>query len=216
MTAGVATAPAPRATPAVRRLFRDHPLIPLTALLVALVVVLELVQPGTLSPNWVAIAIRAAIPLAILAGCQTMTMLTGGIDLSVGTVATMSAFIVATQAPIHDPAIAVLIALVPGVLIGLANGIGVGVFRVHPLIMTLGTSLIGTGVLQVYQRTVIATGTTDAKGYYQSDVAIPVGQTYSVVIVGRGFRPIVADDGVEVPANAENPFAVDATLRRSR
>ncbi len=44
-------------------------------------------------------------------------------------------------------------------LIGLANGIGVGVFRVHPLIMTLGTSLIGTGFLQVYQRTVIATGT---------------------------------------------------------
>ena len=43
-------------------------------------------------------------------------------------------------------------------LIGLANGIGVGVFRVHPLIMTLGTSLIGTGCLQVYQRTVIASG----------------------------------------------------------
>ena len=43
-------------------------------------------------------------------------------------------------------------------LIGLANGIGVGIFRVHPLIMTLGTSLIGIGCLQVYQRTVIATG----------------------------------------------------------
>ena len=63
---------------------------------------------------------------------------------------------------------------------------------------------------------VIATGTTDAKGYYQSDTAIPVGQTYSVVIIGRGFRPIVADDGVEIPTDAENPFAVDATLRRSR
>jgi Zn-dependent metalloprotease len=62
----------------------------------------------------------------------------------------------------------------------------------------------------------IATGTTDAKGYYQSDQALPVGQTYSVVIVARGFRPIIADDGVEVPANAENPFPVDATLRRSR
>ena len=87
-----------------------------------------------------------------------MTMLTGGIDLSVGTVATMSAFIMATQVVNHDPAIAILIALVPAVLIGLANGIGVGVFRVHPLIMTLGTSLIGTGCLQVYQRTVIASG----------------------------------------------------------
>ena len=50
------------------------------------------------------------------------------------------------------------IALVPALLIGLANGIGVGVFRVHPLIMTLGTSLIGVGLLQVYQRTVIACG----------------------------------------------------------
>ena len=39
-----------------------------------------------------------AFLLAILAGCQTLTMLTGGIDLSVGTVATMSAFIVAPLA----------------------------------------------------------------------------------------------------------------------
>jgi Zn-dependent metalloprotease len=63
---------------------------------------------------------------------------------------------------------------------------------------------------------VVATGTSDAKGYYQSDTAIAVGQTYSVVIIGRGFRPIVADDGLEVPTDAENPFPVDATLRRSR
>ncbi len=63
---------------------------------------------------------------------------------------------------------------------------------------------------------VLATGTSDAKGYYQSDKAIPIGQTYSVVIIGRGFRPIVADDGVDIPANASNPFPVDATLRRSR
>ena len=63
---------------------------------------------------------------------------------------------------------------------------------------------------------VIATGTTDAKGYYQSDKAIPIGQTYSIVIIGRGFRPIVANDGVDIPADAGSPFAVDATLRRSR
>ena len=102
---------------------------------------------------------KFAIPLALLAGCQTMTMLTGGIDLSVGTVATMAAFIVATQAVDNPAAVAMAIALVPALLIGFANGIGVGVFRVHPLIMTLGTSLIGIGCLQVYQRTVIATGT---------------------------------------------------------
>ncbi len=142
----------------IRRFMADYPIVPLIVLFILLVVVLELLRPGIVNERWIANTVKFAIPLAILAGCQTMTMLTGGIDLSVGTVATMSAFIVATQAPIHDPAIAVLIALVPGVLIGLANGIGVGIFRVHPLIMTLGMSLIGTGALQVYQRTVIATG----------------------------------------------------------
>ncbi len=85
-------------------------------------------------------------------------MLTGGIDLSVGTVATMAAFIVATQVTQHGLAAAILISMIPAVVIGVVNGIGAGVFRVHPLIMTLGTSLIGIGVLQVYQRTVIASG----------------------------------------------------------
>lgn len=142
----------------IRRFMADRPLVPLIILLIVIVGMLEVLRPGIVNERWVANTIKFAIPLAILAGCQTMTMLTGGIDLSVGIVATMSAFIMATQVTTHDPAVAILISLVPAVLIGLANGIGVGIFRVHPLIMTLGMSLIGTGVLQVYQRTVIATG----------------------------------------------------------
>ena len=144
----------------LKRLMSDYPLIPLILLLVLLVAVLQAMRPGIVNPAWVATTIKFAIPLAILAGCQTMAMLTGGIDLSVGTVATMAAFIVATQGVHHDPGVAIAIALIPAVVIGFANGIGIGVFRVHPLIMTLGTGLIGTGFLQVYQRTVIATGTS--------------------------------------------------------
>ncbi|MCA0003714.1 MULTISPECIES: ABC transporter permease [unclassified Mesorhizobium] len=142
----------------VKHFMADRPLIPLVILLVILVVILQILRPGIVNERWIANTIKFAIPLAILAGCQTMTMLTGGIDLSVGTVATMSAFIMATQAVNQDPAVAFLLAMMPAVMIGLVNGIGVGVFRVHPLIMTLGTSLIGTGFLQVYQRTVIASG----------------------------------------------------------
>ncbi|ESY86370.1 MULTISPECIES: ABC transporter permease [Mesorhizobium] len=142
----------------VKRFMADRPLIPLIILLVILVMILQILRPGIVNERWIANTIKFAIPLAILAGCQTMTMLTGGIDLSVGTVATMSAFIMATQIVSQDPAVAFLLAMMPAVLIGLVNGIGVGVFRVHPLIMTLGTSLIGTGCLQVYQRTVIASG----------------------------------------------------------
>jgi ribose transport system permease protein len=154
----MSTVTSTRAGPRWRRIVRDQPLIPLIVLLLALVVVLELLRPGIVNERWVANAIKFAIPLAILAACQTMTMLTGGIDLSVGIVATMSAFVMATQVTTQDPAFAILAALVPAALVGLANGIGVGIFRVHPLIMTLGMSLIVTGCLQVYQRTVLATG----------------------------------------------------------
>jgi ribose transport system permease protein len=142
----------------LRRFMSDYPIVPLIVLLVVLVVVLQFLRPGIVNERWIANTIKFSIPLAILASCQTLTMLTGGIDLSVGTVATMAAFIVATQVGLHGPPVAILIALIPAVLIGVANGIGIGVFRVHPLIMTLGTSLIGTGCLQVYQRTVIASG----------------------------------------------------------
>lgn len=144
----------------LKRFLRDQPLVPLIILLIGLVIVLEVLRPGIVNERWVANTIKFAIPLAILASCQTLTMLTGGIDLSVGIVATVSAFVMATQVPVHGPAIAIAISLVPAILIGFANGIGTGLFRVHPLIMTLGMSLIATGGLQVYQRTVLATGSS--------------------------------------------------------
>lgn len=144
----------------MRRFLSDHPLVPLIVLLAGLVVALEIMRPGIVNERWIGNTIKFAIPLAMLAACQTLTMLTGGIDLSVGVAATISAFVAATQLAILGPTGAILVALVPPILIGLANGIGIGLFRVHPLIMTLGTGLIGTGCLQVYQRTVIATGSS--------------------------------------------------------
>ena len=142
-----------------RRLLRDRPLVPLSGLLILLVVGLELIQPGTVDEGWVGVTVRAAIPLAILAACQTLTMLTGGIDLSVGMIASMAAFILATQTPLQGPAVAILLALVAAAVAGLINGIGVGVFKVHPLIMTLGLSLVILGVMTVYQLAVVQSGT---------------------------------------------------------
>ena len=79
-----------------RGLFRDRPIIPLVGLLGLLVVVIALVRPGMVNPEWAGVILRAAVILAILAGCQTLTMLTGGIDLSVGAVASMAGFVTAT------------------------------------------------------------------------------------------------------------------------
>ncbi|MFZ1510735.1 MAG: ABC transporter permease [Tabrizicola sp.] len=140
------------------RLMVDQPLLPLIGLLILLVATLAILNPGVLSMFWAGNTIKIAIPLAMLAACQTLTMLTGGIDLSVGTAATIAAYLTATLAPLIGVPPAIAIALASAVVIGLVNGFGVAICRVHPLIMTLGTALIATGCLLVYQRYVIATG----------------------------------------------------------
>jgi ribose transport system permease protein len=85
-------------------------------------------------------------------------MLTGGIDLSVGAVASMTGFVLATLVGGPGLAAGLAIALVIAALAGLVTGIGVGIFRVHPLIMTLGMSLVVLGLANVWQIVMVQTG----------------------------------------------------------
>ena len=158
MTAATTTAPR-FGLAQLRALFRDQPIIPLTALLALLVLIIELASPGIVRPSWAGVIFRTAVPLAILAGCQTLTMLTGGIDLSVGAIASMTGFVTATL--IHSPGgvvQAVVVSLAAAALAGLITGIVVGVFRVHPLIVTLGMSFIVLGLANVWQLQSVQTG----------------------------------------------------------
>ena len=159
MTAGVATARDRSTLSVAREWMRDRPIVPLVLLLGALIVVLQVVQPGIVTPGWVSGTLRFAIPLAIIAACQTLTMLTGGIDLSVAVVASMTAYVMATNVSDVGWLGATLLALVPAAVVGLVNGIGVGVFRVHPLIMTISMSLVVSGAVNVYSRANITGGT---------------------------------------------------------
>jgi ribose transport system permease protein len=127
-------------------------------LLGILVVVSELVRPGLVTTQWIGTITRAAVPLAILAGCQTLTMLTGGIDLSVGAVASMTGFVLATLVGGPGLGVGIIVALTVAAITGLITGVGVGVFRVHPLIMTLGISLVVLGFANVWQLQMVQTG----------------------------------------------------------
>lgn len=139
-------------------MFRDRPLVPLIGLLILLVIVIGVARPGIVNPSWAGVIMRSAVPLSILAACQTLTMLTGGIDLSVGYVASMAGFLVATLVGPLGLGPAIAVAILVSALAGLVNGIGVGVFRVHPLIMTLGMGLVVLGLANVWQLRVVQTG----------------------------------------------------------
>lgn len=128
----------------------------LTALLL-LTALAEVLNPGSVTPEWAVATLVFAAPLGIIAAGQTLVILTGGIDLSVGTVATSSLHILATAAP-HGVPGAILLGLGVGALVGLLNGLGIAIFQVQPLIMTLGMSLVTEGVLNVFAQQTVAAG----------------------------------------------------------
>jgi ribose transport system permease protein len=70
----------------------------------------------------------------------------------------MSGFLVATLVGDQGLPVAILVALLAAALAGLVTGIGVGIFRVHPLIMTLGMSLVVLGLANVWQLQMVQTG----------------------------------------------------------
>src|ERR1700730_6029771 len=125
---------------------RDRPSLVLVGVLLLLVLLIGVIRPGTIGPTWVANTILFAAPLGIVAAGQTLVMLTGGIDLSVAAVMTAAAYVAASESYFGSWR-AVFLALVVGIAIALRNGLGVAIFRVQPLIRTLGTGLVVSGVL---------------------------------------------------------------------
>lgn len=135
-------------------LVEENPTVALTGILAILALVTGIVEPNFLSVSGARNTLLQAAPLGILAGAQTILMLTGGIDLSVTMVATGSAYVAANQSP-NGAAIAILLGVVVGLVVGSANGIGVSVFRVNPLIMTLAMSGILLGLFTAWAQTIL-------------------------------------------------------------
>ena len=139
----------------ILRFLRANTIVVLILLLGAFVLGVEIARPGTVTPIWASNALLFAAPLAILGAGQTLVMLTGGIDLSVASVATGAAYLLATNASSGE-GFALSLALLLGVVVGIVNGVGVAVLRVQPLVMTLGTGLMTGGVMIVYSQQMMA------------------------------------------------------------
>src|SRR4029453_14174853 len=159
---------APEASFVARVAAGDRSLLALIGVLVALVLANGLIDQSFLSLSQLRNTLLVTAPLALLAGGQTLCMLTGGIDLSVAMTATAAAYVTGVQSP-EGPVTAILAGLLVGVAVGLVNGLAIGVFRVNPLIMTLGMSGILTGLLTVGSQTFLGGATR------MSDLVLELG-----------------------------------------
>jgi simple sugar transport system permease protein len=88
--------------------------------------------------------------LIVLAVGMTFVILTGGIDLSVGSVVALSTMIAASMA--RDgwpPAVVIATVLVAGTTLGLLSGLVIHYFQIQPFIVTLAAMFLARGLCYV-------------------------------------------------------------------
>lgn len=117
------------------------------ASLLALCAVISVLEPKFLSGGNLAGVARQTAVITIMAMGMTIVMVSGGIDLSVGSVMALAgiagAFALTNGAPVL---VGVLASAAAGAVCGLANGCTIAALRIPPFIATLGAMGVYRGV----------------------------------------------------------------------
>ncbi|GHD51386.1 substrate-binding domain-containing protein [Streptomyces galbus] len=130
---------------AVRRLLLDNGA--LTALIVLVIAMSALSGDFLTTDNLLNVGVQAAVT-AILAFGVTFVIVSAGIDLSVGSVAALSATVLAWSATSHGVPVvlALVLALATGIVCGLVNGFLIAYGKLPPFIATLAMLSVGRGL----------------------------------------------------------------------
>lgn len=156
------------------------------AALIVLVSFFYILEPAFLSARNIRAILQVVSFVGIIAIGQTLLLVNGDCDLSVGSVAGLAAVCSAklmTAAALPVP-LAILGGLAVGAGAGLVNGLVVVKLRIPAFIQTLGMLFIGQGLIQVV--------TNGAPVYPLPPVVSAVGQTHIVFGLGWSFVFFVA------------------------
>lgn len=114
---------------------------------IILYIVFGLIEPNIFKSNNMLNLLRSMAKYLLVGVGQGVILITGNIDLSIGSVVAMSAMISATMMSKGISAIiAIVAAIVCCLAVGVVNGLLVGKFKLPPFIATLGTMFCARGV----------------------------------------------------------------------
>ena len=115
--------------------------------LVVIYIAFGIINQAVFSGQNIQNLLRSMSKYLLIGIAQSYVLITGNIDLSIGTMVGMSAMISATLMTrgVH-PIVAILVALVSCLVVGVVNGYLVGKFRLPPFIATLGTMFVTRGI----------------------------------------------------------------------
>lgn len=149
--------------------------------LIILIVIVTVLNPSFIEPLNILNLLRQVAINALIAFGMTFVILTGGIDLSVGSIlALSSAFTANLMLSGWDPILAIVVGCLAGGLMGMVNGLLITKGRMAPFIATLATMTIFRGLTLVYTDGNPITG---------------LGDSMTFQLFGRGYLL-----GIPVPA----------------
>jgi ribose transport system permease protein len=180
--------------------------------LVALAAVFSFTSSAFFSlSNGMTIALQVT-SVALLGIGATCVIITGGIDLSVGSVLALAGMVAALA--VKDFGVPVFIAMVAGILAGtlcgVINGLLVTVMKLPPFIATLGMMMVARGVaLQT-------TGARAVSGLGEAFGELGNGALFRVVNVGSDGFPEVVFPGIPYPVVLMVVIAVAVAIMLGR
>lgn len=118
--------------------------------LIVICIVFGIINPKFFSGTNVSFLLREISPFLIIGIGQTYVLITGNIDLSIGSVVGMSCMISATMMSKGASVFtAMLVTLICALATGVINGQLVARFKLPPFIATLGTMTVARGIAQI-------------------------------------------------------------------
>lgn len=118
-------------------------------LALVLALVLSAISPHFFTERNMFNILDQSVVLGIVAVGMTLVILTGGIDLSVGSVAGLTGIVLALLLKEFPIPVAILLAVGCGALIGLFSGVLIAVFGLAPFVVTLGVMAMGRSLAYI-------------------------------------------------------------------
>jgi ribose transport system permease protein len=118
-------------------------------LAVVLAVILSFISPHFFTERNMFNILDQSVVLGIVAVGMTLVILTGGIDLSVGSVAGLTGIVLALLLKEFPIPVAIVLAIGCGALIGLFSGVLIAVFGLAPFVVTLGVMAMGRSLAYI-------------------------------------------------------------------
>lgn len=150
-----------------------------------LLVALSLKSPYFLSLNNFFNILVAVSTIGLVAVAMTLVIVSGGIDLSVGSIVALTGVCVAQLSHQMPIGAAVGIALLVGLLVGWFNGLAVTKIGINPLIATLGTLSIARGLAFVFSGGL--TQSIDSEGFGFLGRGFVAGVPFQVIVMAVLF-----------------------------